>query len=816
ITFNPLDGSYVGTNNGQLLVESNDPLKPQLQISLTGQGVTGILAAIETPTDGQAVRQTVSISGRAKVAGGVLATWILDYTAGEQSSDSATYHNIDFSTQTVEQGLLASWDTSQLTDGPYTLRLRVTDDQQIRITQRRLVQVDNTAPYPPVLQISSDPGDQSLTTNGATISLSGNLMSEVSLTSAGLIDQDGKQVQDLSAAITFSGTSLSGQFQLAEVSAGQVQVSMVIQDPAGNQSTAGLSNRLQVDNQGPGVRIQNPTWQANFRLMPVQISGQADEDAQQVEIKIDGQDWQSVSGLADWNYSYQPAMLDSSHSFQLRASDGVGNVGDIASSQFTSFSFYPALNLSEPAANQSIDRSQLEIRGLADGNADQQYQLAYRLVGEESWHSIQQGTVLTSAEANYGQDRKLADWLPPASGNYILKLTVGNLSIQRSDILIVNPGQVGPVEPTPVEPELLKVSVNIQPGLNLIGLPLQPESEWRLPQLLAALPADFLFYYDGSAFQYYGGGESAVVVEGGVSYVVVRNQAGSASVELSGQAWDNVNDGQPGFRLTLQPAINMISVPLQPQSGDSFNLQQLFEQLPIDFLFYYDGSGFQYYNGGVIDQQVTAGRGYVALNNSDQAVEYIYRGSGWQSSLSVAPAIWTSVQPASDQQTGVMAIVGQLDLAPEMEVETDQLQLQLINRRSGQSWWSSVSAQGGFSWALINWQQPDLIRVDDQLAVEIDDGRGGRYQPLEIGEVRRSQIQAHRIELGRVSLEALPQFTTLAQNYPNPFNPETWMPFQLSQDSSVRIEIYSAQGRRVRQLDLGWMEAGVYNERPVA
>ena len=42
------------------------------------------------------------------------------------------------------------------------------------------------------------------------------------------------------------------------------------------------------------------------------------------------------------------------------------------------------------------------------------------------------------------------------------------------------------------------------------------------------------------------------------------------------------------------------------------------------------------------------------------------------------------------------------------------------------------------------------------------------------------------------------------------------MPFQLSQDSSVRIEIYSAQGRRVRQLDLGWMEAGVYNERPVA
>ena len=367
-----------------------------------------------------------------------------------------------------------------------------------------------------------------------------------------------------------------------------------------------------------------------------------------------------------------------------------------------------------------------------------------------------------------------------------------------------------------VQLQQLSCQLTINQGLNLVGLPLQPESEWRLPQLLAALPADFLFYYDGTAFQYYGGGESTVVVEGGVSYVVVRNQADSASVELSGQAWDNVNDGQPGFRLTLQPAINMISVPLQPQSGDSFNLQQLFEQLPIDFMFYYDGSGFQYYNGGAIDQPVTAGRGYVALNNSDQAVEYIYRGSGWQSSLSVAPAIWTSVQPASDQQTGVMAIVGQLDLAPEMEVETDQLQLQLINRRSGQSWWSSVSAQGGFSWALINWQQPDLIRVDDQLAVEIDDGQKGRYQPLEIGKVRRSQIQAHRIELGPVSLEALPQFTTLAQNYPNPFNPETWIPYQLNQASEVSLSVYSSNGTLVRQIDLGHQPAGHYRTRQKA
>ncbi|MAE20763.1 hypothetical protein CMK12_17855 [Candidatus Poribacteria bacterium] len=163
-----------------------------------------------------------------------------------------------------------------------------------------------------------------------------------------------------------------------------------------------------------------------------------------------------------------------------------------------------------------------------------------------------------------------------------------------------------------------------------------------------------------------------------------------------------------------------------------------------------------------------------------------------------------------------MAIVGQLDLAQEIEVETDQLQLQLVNRRSGQSWWSSVSAQGGFSWALINWQQPDLVQVGDGLEIQVHDERDGRYQALELGAVSANQIQAHRIALGRVLLEVFPQFTTLAQNYPNPFNPETWIPYQLHQPAEVSLRIYSSQGTPVRQIDLGHQPAGHYQAREKA
>ena len=52
--------------------------------------------------------------------------------------------------------------------------------------------------------------------------------------------------------------------------------------------------------------------------------------------------------------------------------------------------------------------------------------------------------------------------------------------------------------------------------------------------------------------------------------------------------------------------------------------------------------------------------------------------------------------------------------------------------------------------------------------------------------------------------------TALLQNYPNPFNPETWMPYILSKDSSVTIDIYTASGQLVRTLPLGPQKQGAY------
>ncbi len=58
-----------------------------------------------------------------------------------------------------------------------------------------------------------------------------------------------------------------------------------------------------------------------------------------------------------------------------------------------------------------------------------------------------------------------------------------------------------------------------------------------------------------------------------------------------------------------------------------------------------------------------------------------------------------------------------------------------------------------------------------------------------------------------------PDKSALLQNFPNPFNPETWIPFQLKDESDVVIRIYSLSGELVRELNLGHKPAGIYTTK---
>ena len=101
----------------------------------------------------------------------------------------------------------------------------------------------------------------------------------------------------------------------------------------------------------------------------------------------------------------------------------------------------------------------------------------------------------------------------------------------------------------------------------------------------------------------------------------------------------------------------------------------------------------------------------------------------------------------------------------------------------------------------------------------------GALEMLTAADVQAWLSQAHQLDSryadyprGISVLEHLlaaltPQATALLPNYPNPFNPETWIPYQLAQDSDVKISIYDARGSVVRVLTLGHQSAGYYTSR---
>ncbi len=81
--------------------------------------------------------------------------------------------------------------------------------------------------------------------------------------------------------------------------------------------------------------------------------------------------------------------------------------------------------------------------------------------------------------------------------------------------------------------------------------------------------------------------------------------------------------------------------------------------------------------------------------------------------------------------------------------------------------------------------------------------KAGTFPVGKKGEIRRIDLL----------IDSSPDENMLYQNYPNPFNPDTWIPYQLSEDAEVTIDIYNSAGQIVRSLNLGKKQAGYYLDK---
>ncbi|MFH0774719.1 MAG: T9SS type A sorting domain-containing protein, partial [bacterium] len=59
-------------------------------------------------------------------------------------------------------------------------------------------------------------------------------------------------------------------------------------------------------------------------------------------------------------------------------------------------------------------------------------------------------------------------------------------------------------------------------------------------------------------------------------------------------------------------------------------------------------------------------------------------------------------------------------------------------------------------------------------------------------------------------IEVIPSISILLQSYPNPSSDSCYIPFKLSEDADVLLEVYNILGQKVKTIDAGYKKAGLY------
>ena len=117
-----------------------------------------------------------------------------------------------------------------------------------------------------------------------------------------------------------------------------------------------------------------------------------------------------------------------------------------------------------------------------------------------------------------------------------------------------------------------------------------------------------------------------------------------------------------------------------------------------------------------------------------------------------------------------------------------------------------------FAAATADLTRRSVVQAGDVIEIHVI-GPGGNIESHTLNFKVTPESIADAVLSIRLDSIGKPKLTQLLQNFPNPFNPETWIPYQLSEDSLVSLSIYDTTGKLIRTLPLGYQSAGFYNSR---
>ena len=250
------------------------------------------------------------------------------------------------------------------------------------------------------------------------------------------------------------------------------------------------------------------------------------------------------------------------------------------------------------------------------------------------------------------------------------------------------------------------------------------------------------------------------------------------------------------YDIALRTGLNMISLPLMP--NEPYTARSFMEKTGATTVIEYNTTDGQFIgftanstgNGFPID----GGRGYIVNVPAPKVVSFT--GSAWQNTTPTAAAAPTL---ASDRNTWAFVLRAQLE-------GISGVTLTVYN---GHTRVAEAENSNGFHAAWADMNRQAVVSAGDTLTIEVRDTTGSLIRTLQ-HDISATDIHRAFSELRLTPADLVPKRTVLLANYPNPFNPETWLPYQLANDAEVVIRIYSATGQLVRNMDLGFQQAGYY------
>ena len=266
------------------------------------------------------------------------------------------------------------------------------------------------------------------------------------------------------------------------------------------------------------------------------------------------------------------------------------------------------------------------------------------------------------------------------------------------------------------------------------------------------------------------------------------------------------------YTVTLSKGLNMLSVPLAPWTP--MTAKSLLAMTGATTIITLDAATQQFvaWTPSAPDDgfPIEGGQGYIV--NVPQARNFAFVGAPWTDpteAAAAAPIITPLIRGDRGVAQAAWAFVvsGHLEGTPAF----DGYQVIVRNLRTNGIITAPVEGDY-FAAATADLERRSVVRVGDVVEVRVTGPDGNiESQPLRV-KVTPEHL-ANAVLSVRLDSIGQPHQNLLLQNYPNPFNPETWIPYQLSEDSTVSVSIYDTTGQLVRTLSLGFQSAGFYNSR---